>query len=426
MYTGQLMVLLLVKQLITSNNMELSELKTKVREHQYMEDDTIIDASLAVMIANRLQLSDPVWLVIVGASSGGKSQMLRPLAMTDSKFIHRVDDVTENTFLSAAKLGKNEDGTERNPSLLLRIGALGMIVISDLTVIFSKNNEARTTILSQLRMIYDGEMSKIAGNMEFPIKWRGYLGIMAGCTPSAYRFFEEASDMGERFICWRMKDFDSKMATKLALSTKLKSKEIDEQLSELYGNYIKETVLRHTENESTLYISPEVVERLTEIATFAELIRTPVHTSHKTEEMDRLPVPAMPMRLAKQLAAIAKGLMIMRNRPLEESDYKILDWFAYSLANEEKRAILRTICNQSWGSSMTTRKIADAIGLNTAVTRNLLQNLASVNVLSRRSSYTIQGDQEKEGELSWSFAEPRYHSIVQRIEGVHHYSSDEF
>ncbi len=152
-----------------------------------------------------MKIGDPIWLILIGPSSSGKSQVLRPLSLTDNKFLHRVDDLTENTFLSAMA------GADK--SLLTKIGKHGMIVISDLTVLFSKSSEARSTILSQFRMIYDGEMTKHAGNLPEPLKWEGYVGILAGSTPSIYVNFEEVADMGERFIYYRMKPFNAVKAT---------------------------------------------------------------------------------------------------------------------------------------------------------------------------------------------------------------------
>jgi hypothetical protein len=99
--------------------MTLEELKTEIKTYQYFEDTDIIDVALASIISTRLKLGNPIWLIIIGASSGGKSQILRPLALTDAKFMHRVDDLTENTFLS----GISGDDS----SLLKRIGKNGMI-----------------------------------------------------------------------------------------------------------------------------------------------------------------------------------------------------------------------------------------------------------------------------------------------------------
>jgi len=270
-------------------------------------------------------------------------------------------------------------------------------------------------------MIYDGEMIKMAGNMAKPIIWKGYIGIIAGSTPSIYAHFEEVSDMGERFLYWRMRDFDPVKAIHIALTRKIDGKELDKKLSDLYAEYIKDLVLSNVDTD--IDIEPETLERITEISIFAELVRTSSHLSYKTGEMDRLPVPAMPMRIAKQLLSIAKALTLMRGKSLNDLDIKIIDWFAYSLANEEKRAVLRILANMAWGDVLSTRKIADIIGLSTTITKTILQNLASVGVLKRTSIQQFSDFEEKETQLNWSFNEPKYHAIVRRIENIEIYSS---
>src|SRR3990167_8932278 len=153
--------------------MKLSDLKQQMKEILYLEDTGVIDMTLAATIATRLQLGNPVWLIIIGVSSSGKSQIIRPLA--GDKFIHRIDDLTENTLISGMNSKEN--------SLLLQIGPVGMLLISDLTALFSKNQESRDAILGQLRLVYDGELTKSFGNQK-PVTWKGSLGVVAGSTPS--------------------------------------------------------------------------------------------------------------------------------------------------------------------------------------------------------------------------------------------------
>lgn len=394
--------------------MKLSELKTEVQKYQYFEDTSIIDVALASIVATRLQIGDPVWLVIIGASSGGKSQILRPLALTDTKFIHRVDDLTENTFLSGMKLSKGQG----DPSLLARIGRKGIIVMSDLTVLFSKSPESRSTILSQFRMIYDGEMTKFSGTSATPIRWpdkgRGYLGILAGSTPSIYQHFEEVSDMGERFIYYRMKEYDPEKATRLALTRKCNNKDIDEKLATLYADYLKEVILYTGETEVEL--SESIKDRIIQIAMFAEKVRTVAHRDFKEKTIDRIPVSAMPMRVALQLMSITKALTMIRRYELDDNtveltdkDLDIIDWICYSLSNEEKRASLKILANIQYGVYAKTQIIADKIGLSTSITGFILQNLASVGVLDRT------GDT---GSLSWRIRKQSDWNIIRRIEKI--------
>lgn len=382
--------------------MKLNDIKKEIQKYQYFEDTSIIDLTLATMVSTRLNLGDPIWLVIIGASSGGKSQILRPIALTDEKLVHRVDDLTENTFLSAKAGNKNN-------SLLHRIGSRGIIVISDLTVLFSKNSEARGAILSQFRMIYDGEMTKMSGNDSKPNTWKGKIGIVSGSTPSIYAKFEEVADMGERFVYYRMKEIDPKKATEIALNRVINGKELDDKLSKLYGTYIEEVGKNAIEHDFVL--DKKTKDRITEVAMLAERIRTVAQKDWKGEVITKIPVPALPMRISLQLSNIAKGLMAIKlyetgKAVLNENDLHILDWCAYSLANEEKRACLDIIAKQEFDWSLRTTTIADQIGLDTSVVKNILQNLSAVGILKRTGESNA---------LMWQFAEKSDYDVVRRI-----------
>lgn len=385
--------------------MKIRELKEKIQRYQYMEDTDIIDAAIAALIATRLFIGSPVWLVIIGPSSGGKSQILRPLAMTDKKFIHRVDDLTENTFLSGGNISGGAD-----PSLLNRIGEKGMIVISDMTVIFSKPIESRNALLSQMRMVYDGEMTKFVGNKITPISWKGSIGVLAGSTPSIYRSFEEVADMGERFIHYRMKEYNSEKAMRISMGRKLFGEALDIELSDLYVEYMKEIVSNWEQKDIQL---PEfVIDRIIKVSSLCEKIRTVSHTDFKDRTIDRIPIPAKPMRVALQLTSLAKGLSIMREheeKSLGEDDIRIIDWCAYSLANEEKRACLRILAqlpNTDW---VKTQTIADEIGLSTQAVNMVLQNMSATGVLKRHGDFNG---------LSWKIMNDEDWRLIREIESI--------
>ena len=395
--------------------MKLEDIKKEIQQYQYLEDTGIIDITLASYIANRLRLSDPVWLIIIGASSGGKSQIVRPIAMSDDKFIHRIDDVTENTFLS----GVREKEGDTSMSLLKRMGEHGIITISDFTVIMSKNSEARNAILSQFRMIYDGEMVKHSGSSKEPIEWKGYMGVIAGSTPSIYHSFEEVADMGERFIYYRMKEFDASKATHLALSRGKNGKALDLGLSVLYREYLEEVI--KSVDETDLIITDIVKNRIIEIAMFAERVRTPVKTDFKGERITHIPLPAYPMRVSIQMLAIAKALMCMQKHEtdsyeLGEDKLKLLDWLCYSMANEEKRAVLKILAKLGQGISINTSDISDTIGLDEHTTGLILQNLSAIGVVDRRTTGDL---------ISWSFKDDKYYHLVRRIECIEEEKKDE-
>ncbi len=392
------------------------KLQEEIGKNIYIEDDGMTRITLASVIVTRLQISDPIWLIIIGASSSGKSQVLRPIALTDSKFIHRVDDLTENTLLSGSMVKKGE----ANISLLQRIGKIGILVISDLTTIFSKSSETRNTILGQLRMVYDGEMTKYTGNRALPIKWKGAIGILSGSTPSIYTEFEEVADMGERFIYYRMKPYNIKKATERSLERKLYGSELDTKLSLEYSKYIKDVVSSCNDLPE---ITDDIRKRIMNIAIFAEKLRAPIHYDRFEKAIDKIPVPAMPMRVALQLLAITKGLMVMRRHDskqhvweMNEEDMQYVEWCAYSLANEERRACLREIAQVSFEDSTTAQNIADKVGLSTSVISMNLQHLAAVGVLKRMAL---------QGSLRWSFTRKEEWKTVRKLEEISGVDSSE-
>jgi len=267
--------------------------------------------------------------------------------------------------------------------------------------------------MSQLRALFDGEMTKHSGSMDKPLHWKGYLGIIAGSTPSVYPAFEEYSDLGERFIYYRMKEFDAEKATHVALSRKLFGSALNDTLSEAYAEYIETMVKTYAENDP-IELSQEVKNRLAKISKFSEDVRTAVHKDWRGEKIDRIPTPAYPMRVALQLVAIARALSLMRHNEcgsyeLIEEDLTILDWIGYSLANEEKRACLRVFASTEFETSLSTQAIADVVGLDTSIVGNFLQNLSAVKVLKR----TALGDS-----LRWEFASKDSYDLVRRIESI--------
>lgn len=384
--------------------MKFQELKERIGEYVHNEDDGLLRIALASVIATRMKLGEPVWMLVVGPSSGGKSQLLRPLALTDTAYIHRVDDLTENTLLSGQGSGDN--------SLLKKIGSEGIIVVSDLTVIFSKNAESRNAILSQLRMVYDGEMVKHVGNSGKPIAWKGSVGFLAGSTPSVYGHFEEVADMGERFICYRMKPYDVEKATRRSLARKVFGRELDNKLGDLYAEYIKNTVQEAQGDVPVL--CEEDDERILQLALFAARLRTPVHYDKYLRQPDRVPIQEAPMRIALQLRSIALGLSVMRLKEsgkwrLTDEDFDSLAWCAYSLSNEERRSCIRVMSEVEYKTVMRTSYVADRIGLSTEMTRMHLQHLAAIGIVERT------GDSDS---LAWGIKEQKDYDLFRRLEGI--------
>jgi hypothetical protein len=383
--------------------MKLADLKKDIQQYMYLEDTGVIDVVIATVIANRFSLDDKVWLAVVGESSGGKSQIINPILKSDEDYFIKVDDITDNTFLSGF------GGKEVNNSLLSPDKVNNMLVFSDLTVLFSRNQESRNAVLSQFRMIFDGYMTKHTGTKGV-LQWRGRMGVLAGCTPSIYRHFDEVADMGERFLYYRLKTNDPHKATELVLNRMIFGAKLDDNLSDAYNSYMRAVGGWVIENKKNIDISDDIKAHILKIAMFAEQVRTPVHVDKYSGKITDIPVSAMPMRTALQLKSVAKGLIAMNMYEGSEviDVKKILDWVAFSLADENKRKTLEVFSALDWdgGQTVTSQQVADYIGLETSVATTLLVRLMASKVIQR-----ISGS----GAHKYRMYNKEYHDILCRV-----------
>jgi len=367
--------------------MTLKELKAKLKQYLYIEDGGVVDIVLASALANIKVVDHPVWLVVVGAPSSGKTQVLIPLdhaQPSGDKTIHKVTDLTPNTFLSGAKT------KDYDPSLLTRIGENpGILLFPDLTSLFSKDTQVLQEVLGQLRHIYDGYLVKHTGN-GLPLEWNGRLGILAASTASIYKHFEDMADMGERFLYYRMKPFDKDKAMETAMHRKLSGKSLDAAIGGLYHDYIT-AVASGVTTIPTMH--EEDNHAISEMAKIAAVIRTPVSIDKFSGLVDRIPESEMPMRTGLQLRTLATGMMIMNMHEhgtsrLTDENLCALEWCAFSLASDERRATLKTLATYAQGA--TASSIGQTMKLPTKTAERGLDQLHALGLVTKTSSGNLE------------------------------------
>jgi hypothetical protein len=397
--------------------MKFNDLKKSISDGgYYLNDEGILKVGLATVIANRCKIGgNPVWMTLIGPSSSGKSQLLDPIVMTGrgafdestgkrgKDFIVNVDDMTANTLLSGAK--------GEGYSLLSKDFTLGMFAMTDLTVLISKDPTERGQILAQFRKIYDGGFNKNTGNQKEASEWEGYIGFISGSTPSIYSFLEEVGDMGERFLSYRMRNLDDDAITEMAMFRKVDGKDLDKKMADKFNDYIKSAVSFYTgDNPSDnlvkgehqldlINIGDDNVRKIMAVAKFAEKLRTV--TKHDFYgNVERIPVVAGSSRTSKQLQSYAHTFAIMKKMEgLEfgDDDLEVIEWIGWSLANEEKREMLRFIAESDTAPSKDA--LAQEIGIHETVVQRILSNMMALKIIrianteSREPGYAFYDDE---------------------------------
>lgn len=394
--------------------MTRKELHAELSEVLYIEDFNLIDTLLAVVLANAKGIGDPVWMTLIGPSSGGKSQYIRPLAKANPSLFLQLDDLTSNTLIS---------GNGEKDSLIFRIKERGIITMDDFTVLGSKNAEDRNAILSQFRMIYDGRMTKASGkNGAEPITWTGHAGMIAGSTPQIYKLFAEVADMGERFIYYRMKDMDEDKAIEFVQRKGLSAKETDEKLKDIYGRYFA-AMMDRVEQMPDVEVDEETQQAILSIAKSGTRLRTPVITDEREHFVSEKPVSELPFRVMKQLTNIAKAFTVMHYSETEEKVLPpelrtAIEWLGYSLADDKRRAYFKAIIamestyieGTSKTFKATARNISAYTGLHHTAVERGMSVLSAIGVVKQN---VATHDSEAK---SWSIVDNNLKEIVKRID----------
>src|ERR1700733_1595092 len=137
---------------------------------------------------------DPVWLLIVGPPSGGKTEFLRML--NECPMVYPLSELTPRTLASGLLM---PDG--RDASLLLQVNSK-ILVLKDLTTLLEMRRDDRQEVLAQLREIYDGRFTKAWGTGQ-RLDWSGRVGFIAGVTSVIDQHHQVMGMLGQRFILVR-------------------------------------------------------------------------------------------------------------------------------------------------------------------------------------------------------------------------------
>jgi hypothetical protein len=146
----------------------------------------------------------PVWLMLVGNSSVGKTELLE--AGLHIPGMIEPDAITSDAaFLSAT--GKRDRAKDATGGLLRQIGLHGGMILNDFTSILSLDRTTQARILNVFRLSYSGRWSRPVGSEGGKVlEWRGKLAMFGGSTGEIDQAHGVTASLGERWVYYRMQD----------------------------------------------------------------------------------------------------------------------------------------------------------------------------------------------------------------------------
>ena len=266
-------------------------------------EDAFIRAVLAAAVSKALTDEEPLWLMLVGAPSSGKSEAIHLL---DDLADLRVDELTRAGLLSWGLGGK-----KAKPSgILTKIPSHSLLTVTDFsTVVTASDREGRARMFGMLRVVYDGHVYRGIGGEPAgdgdQLEWSGHLTLVAAATPAVDTHTSFEGALGERWLTLRLPESDAARAVARARYV-VARRELPQHRRE--AAVLAAQLVRSARASIPADLPPELVEQLVNLAVFVSHARTGVQHegTGKYRVILGVPTPEEPTRLVGQLTRFAR------------------------------------------------------------------------------------------------------------------------
>jgi hypothetical protein len=342
----------------------------------------VLNVSLGTAAANHYD-TDPGWLLNVGPSSGGKTEVILAIA-GGLKCAHHVAVLTEASLLSGSP--KRDHAIGAKGGLLREIGDFGILVMKDFTSVLSMNRDQRGTLLAALREIYDGSWTRHVGtDGGRTLHWSGKLGLIAGCTTAIDTHHAVMATMGERFLLNRLPPIDPTEQAARALDNTGHEAEMRRELVAAVRGLFAGLTLQ---NEPL----PAVDERercgLIALSSLVAAARSGVERDGYRRELEFVHDTEAPARLAVSLRRLYAGMLgIGLSRAMA---WPLVVKVGLDCIPKPRRAVLDVLLGMP--GYMNTTDISTAADLPTVTARRALEDLTAHHVCERLSAGSGKAD----------------------------------
>lgn len=180
-------------------------LASRVQDYLYFPTPDPLYVVLGTVAANMMK-GVPVWVMLIGPPSSGRTILLEMLA--DLPRIHIIGAIKSPSALLSG-VPRKERSKQATGGILRQIGAHGMMVMKDFTSMLSMAREPLGEAIGALRETFDGRYSRPLGSDGgMVLEWKGRIGFLAACTPAIDRHSALIGDLGERWVYYRYSETD--------------------------------------------------------------------------------------------------------------------------------------------------------------------------------------------------------------------------
>jgi DNA-binding transcriptional ArsR family regulator len=347
----------------------LDDVVTTFRKWLHLPDPAPVLLTLAAVVANEMAEGDPVWLVIVGGSSRGKTEIL--IALDGVAGVRITGALTVAALLSGTARKERTKGA--TGGLLRELGDQGILVVKDLGAILTLHREARAQVLQALRDIFDGRYTRDVGvDGGTKLEWSGRVGLVGGATSALDQAHAVLAALGERWVTVRLPEGGDEPMTRFALrgaDTAAMRDELRDVVHGFLGSLEPVTLRPLSEDEEDLIVA---------LAPLICLARSPVDRDPYKRDIVLVHQPEGPARIARQLHKLFVALETFGVDPTAVIVKAGLD----SIPSPRRETLLHLLRR----GEESTSKIAIALELPRTTAERTLEELTAHGLTARRKS----------------------------------------
>lgn len=279
------------QRLASTATLKWSALASHLSTVYHAPDLEALSIICAAVSAHAQLQSKPIWLIVVGPPSTGKTEIcIDPFSFLPSH--HMIGDLTPKSFLSARG--------GRSGSFLRDSGPSSIWLCKDLGTLLSKREHDAKEVFAILRDVYDGEVSRKAGGVKLPT-WRGKVTFIAASTPFLDRAYDFISELGDRFVFVRWHRGDG-IAQGRKIFRQIRNERVTQETTRaLVKDFLDDAITSEPGD-----LPPSLEDSLLYLAEATARLRTRVVRERDTAKRDiiEIPEPEGPGRLLKTMTLL--------------------------------------------------------------------------------------------------------------------------
>jgi hypothetical protein len=346
------------------------------RQWLHLPDPGMVEIALATVAANRIS-GDPVWILLTGPPSSGKTETLNSLLGLPD--MYSVSTLTEAALLSGTPV--REQAADATGGLLREIDKFGILVLKDFTSILSMNRDKQKVLLGALREIYDGAWTRRVGvDGARTLAWAGKVGLIGGVTSAIDSHHAVMSAMGQRFALYRLPPIDGGAQARRAIEKTGDEPKMREELSRAVC-----ACFDGIDFTSPRVLSGEDHEWIIALTTLVAKCRSAVERHGYTRDIELVHGAEAPARLTKMLVQLLGGAHQIGVRPRRARDLIIK--IGFDCIPPVRRLTVEALLKQA--NPLTTAALAAAVRYPEQTVRRALQELECHDIVEHFAPHSM-------------------------------------